>query len=124
MNPIITSVFTSERYQRQIIMPEVGVEGQEKIRSSTVLVIGAGGLGGSLLQYLVAAGVGKIGLVEADVVEGSNLHRQILFTHQDIGQSKGAIAKAVLNRLNPDVEIQHYNERFSDRKSTRLNSSH
>ncbi|HRR09243.1 MAG TPA: ThiF family adenylyltransferase [Rhodothermales bacterium] len=117
-------MFTSERYQRQIIMPEVGVEGQEKIRSSTVLVIGAGGLGGSLLQYLVAAGVGKIGLVEADVVEGSNLHRQILFTHQDIGQSKGAIAKAVLNRLNPDVEIQHYNERFSIKNAYTLVQSY
>lgn len=113
MNPIFAIVFTSERYQRQIILPEVGVQGQEKLQHSSVLVIGAGGLGGSVLQYLVASGVGRIGLVEADVVEESNLHRQILFTHQDIGQSKGVIAKAVLNRLNPDVEIQHYNERFS-----------
>lgn len=101
------------QYSRQIRLPEIGLYGQEKLKNAKVLVIGAGGLGCPILQYLVAAGVGKIGIVDDDVVDLSNLHRQILYTVNDVGQGKAITAKRKLELLNPHVEIIAYPVRFS-----------
>src|SRR6187549_2053037 len=97
-----------ERYQRQTILKELGEPGQQKLLQSKVLVIGAGGLGCPALQYLAAAGVGNIGIVDDDVVSLTNLHRQVLYSTFDIGFSKAAKAKHSLTRLNPDIIITAY----------------
>ncbi|WP_051584648.1 HesA/MoeB/ThiF family protein [Pedobacter jeongneungensis] len=101
------------RYNRQMILPELGLKGQEKLKATKVLVIGAGGLGCPVLQYLAAAGVGTIGIVDDDVVELSNLHRQILYNHTDIGLPKAKTAAAKLKLLNPHVGSIAYHERFT-----------
>ncbi|WP_307524913.1 HesA/MoeB/ThiF family protein [Pedobacter sp. W3I1] len=101
------------RYNRQMILPELGLAGQEKLKAAKVLVIGAGGLGCPILQYLAVAGVGTIGIVDDDVVELSNLHRQILYNHTDIGQPKAKVAAEKLALLNPHVELRAYHERFT-----------
>jgi adenylyltransferase/sulfurtransferase len=98
-----------ERYSRHIILPEFGIEGQEKLSKAKVLVIGAGGLGSPLLLYLAAAGIGHIGIVDFDVVAESNLQRQILYCLKDVGKSKVEIAKNRLIALNQHIEIQTYN---------------
>ena len=97
------------RYSRHLILPEVGVEGQKKIRSTSVLCIGAGGLGSPIAMYLAAAGVGKLGLVDFDVVDFSNLQRQILHGTEDVGKPKGESAKETLSRINPGVEVELHN---------------
>lgn len=102
-----------KQYSRQIRLPEIGLSGQEKLKNAKVLMIGAGGLGCPVLQYLVAAGVGKIGIVDDDVVDISNLHRQILFSISDVGASKAIVAKQKLELLNPHVDIKAYTERLS-----------
>ncbi len=102
-----------ERYQRQILLKGFGVEGQHKLLQAKVLVVGAGGLGCPVLQYLAAAGVGTIGIVDEDIVSITNLHRQILFTVDDIGLPKAFIAKERLAKLNPEITIIDYNERLS-----------
>ncbi|MBP6385165.1 MAG: HesA/MoeB/ThiF family protein [Pseudarcicella sp.] len=99
-----------QRYQRQIILPEINHSGQEKISKAKVLVIGAGGLGCPVLQYLVAAGVGSIGIVDGDTVSISNLHRQILYNTQDLGKPKASTAAQKLKELNPLVEIKVFQE--------------
>lgn len=93
------------RYARQIILPEVGANGQQKLRDAHVLVVGAGGLGVPVLQYLVGAGVGKITIVDPDVVSLSNLHRQTLYGEQYIDQPKAEVAAKILRDLNADIEI-------------------
>ena len=100
-------------YTKQIMIPEIGIQGQEKLKQARVLVIGAGGLGCPSLQYLTAAGVGKIGIVEFDSVDESNLQRQILYGSNDIGKLKSIIAKERLEHLNPLVEFEVYNLKFS-----------
>ena len=100
-----------ERYQRQIIL--FGEEGQQKLLRAKVLVIGAGGLGCPVLQYLAAAGVGTIGIVDDDVVELNNLHRQVLYSVKDIGLSKADTASQVLRALNPEIKIISYSERLT-----------
>ena len=99
----------TNRYARQSILPEIGGSGQAKILDASVLCVGAGGLGCPALLYLAAAGVGSIGIVDFDNVDESNLQRQVLFTHADIGENKAEAAKARLNALNPEIDIEAYN---------------
>jgi molybdopterin-synthase adenylyltransferase len=94
------------RYARQIVLPEVGGEGQLRLRRAAVLVVGAGGLGSPLLLYLAAAGVGRLGVVDDDAVDVSNLHRQVLFETGDAGRGKVEAALARLRRLNPHVRLE------------------
>lgn len=101
-----------QRYQRQMLLPEIGIAGQEQLKAAKVLVIGAGGLGCPVLQYLAAAGVGEIGIVDDDVVDLSNLHRQILFNANDIGRPKAAVAVEKLKLLNPHLSLNSYVQRF------------
>jgi molybdopterin/thiamine biosynthesis adenylyltransferase/rhodanese-related sulfurtransferase len=96
------------RYQRQMIMPEIGYEGQKLLKKAKILMIGAGGLGCPILQYLSAVGIGEIGIVEDDVVDESNLHRQILYSPCDIGKLKAVIAKERLSFQNPEIVIEIY----------------
>ncbi len=98
------------RYSRHLIMPEVGMEGQRKLKEASVLCVGAGGLGSPLALYLAAAGVGHLGLVEFDVVDESNLQRQIIHGTSTLGKSKLESAKARLHDLNPLIEITGYEE--------------
>ncbi len=107
--------FTEEqirRYSRQIILPEVGGKGQRKLLASRVLILGAGGLGSSAIAYLAAAGVGTLGIVDNDLVEVSNLQRQIIHGG-NIGQLKAKSAESFVRNLNRDVEVVTYEERFS-----------
>ncbi len=97
-----------DRYNRHIILPEIGEEGQQKLLDAKVLVVGAGGLGVPVLQYLVAAGIGTIGIVDADMVSLSNLQRQILYRESQLGESKVEKAKDTLSELNSDVQINTY----------------
>lgn len=99
---------TYERYQRQMLLKEFGESGQQKLLQAKVLVIGAGGLGCPVLSYLAAAGVGTIGIVDHDVVSLSNLHRQVLYSTNDIGLSKAARAAVVLQQLNPGISLVPY----------------
>jgi adenylyltransferase/sulfurtransferase len=94
-----------DRYSRHIIMPQVGPSGQRKIMESSVLIIGAGGLGSPIAVYLALAGIGKIGIVDFDTVDISNLQRQILHQNEDIGKAKALSAKETINAYNPDVEV-------------------
>ncbi|KYG82324.1 molybdopterin-synthase adenylyltransferase MoeB [Roseivirga echinicomitans] len=100
------------RYNRQIILPDFGIEGQEKLKSSSVLVIGAGGLGIPNLSYLAAAGVGRIGLVEFDEISLSNLQRQVMYKTKQAGESKGKSAVKVIQELNPNVKVEHFETRL------------
>jgi adenylyltransferase/sulfurtransferase len=109
-----------ERYHRQIILPEFGEEGQRKLLRTKILVIGAGGLGCPVLQYLTAAGVGTIGIVDDDVVSLNNLHRQVLYSVNDIGLSKAERAAKILQQLNPDIKIIVYNERLMNQNALTL----
>jgi molybdopterin/thiamine biosynthesis adenylyltransferase/rhodanese-related sulfurtransferase len=97
-----------ERYERQIILPEVGIEGQKKLKNARVLIVGAGGLGCPAALYLAAAGVGKIGIVDADAVSVSNLQRQILHDSVNVGMNKAESAKAGMERINDSVEVETY----------------
>ncbi len=101
------------RYSRHLILPEVGLVGQTKIRSASVLCIGAGGLGSPIAMYLAAAGIGKLGLVDFDAVDFSNLQRQILHGTEDVGRPKAQSAKERLQSINPDVEIALHETRLT-----------
>ena len=108
------------RYSRHLIMPEVGMEGQLKLKRARVLMIGTGGLGAPLGLYLAAAGVGHLGLVDFDVVDSSNLQRQVTFTTADVGKPKSEAAKARLTALNPMIEIQSYDTRLTSENALDL----
>jgi sulfur-carrier protein adenylyltransferase/sulfurtransferase len=108
------------RYARHLILPEVGGAGQRKLLNSSVLLLGAGGLGSPAAMYLAAAGVGKIGIVDFDVVDASNLQRQLLHGHDDIGRPKVESAAETLRNLNPDVEVVAHNEHLNSETAMRI----
>jgi adenylyltransferase/sulfurtransferase len=105
------------RYRKQIMIPEIGIEGQQKLKKSAVLVVGAGGLGCPVLQYLVAAGLGKVAIVEFDMVDEANLQRQVLYGSDDVGKLKSIIAKNRLEHLNSLVQIEIFNLRLDSTNS-------
>jgi molybdopterin/thiamine biosynthesis adenylyltransferase/rhodanese-related sulfurtransferase len=109
-----------ERYQRQMILPGFGEEAQQRLSDARVLVIGAGGLGCPALQYLTAAGVGKIGMADGDMVSLSNLHRQVLFHTSDIGKNKAEVAAAHLQQLNPEINILSIPENVNNQNLLQL----
>lgn len=108
------------RYSRHLLLDEVGLAGQEKLKQSKVLVIGAGGLGCPVLLYLAAAGVGTIGIIDYDTVDESNLQRQILFDTSDIGNSKALVAKEKLNSKNPLITVVAYNQKLTNVNAIQL----
>lgn len=101
------------RYTKPMLLPEIGNEGQEKIKKAKVVVIGAGGLGCPILQYLAASGIGTIGIVDFDVIELSNLHRQILYRENQIGSPKASTALELLKELNPNINYKLFNEKIT-----------
>ena len=103
-----------ERYNRQIILPEIGTDGQQKIGQASVLVVGVGGLGNTICTYLVAAGIGKLTMIDADTVAAHNLQRQVLYRESQIGKSKALEAKKSLQDLNSHVEIIAYDQYFNE----------
>lgn len=98
-----------ERYSRQMVLPEVGPEGQHRLKESSVIIIGAGGLGIPASVYLAAAGVGRIGIVDDDKVEMSNLHRQTIYSEEDVGSQKAAVAAEKLKQVNPHIRVEPHN---------------
>jgi len=104
-----------ERYSRQIILKKIGATGQKKLLKSSVLIVGAGGLGSPIAIYLSALGIGKIGIIDKDKVEISNLTRQIIFTTKDIKKSKSSAAIKNLKKINPDVELHSFKKKLSAR---------
>jgi molybdopterin-synthase adenylyltransferase len=108
------------RYNRQMMLPEIGAIGQEKLKKARVLVIGAGGLGCPVLQYLATAGVGTIGIVDFDRIELHNLHRQILYTEKHVGQAKVVISKLVLETLNPLINIIAFQEKLTTQNAKQI----
>jgi molybdopterin/thiamine biosynthesis adenylyltransferase/rhodanese-related sulfurtransferase len=110
----------SDRYSRQTILPEIGPAGQARLRGASVLVIGAGGLGSAVLQYLCAAGVGRLVIVDHDRVEESNLHRQPIYRMGDIGALKAEASRAALQGANPEVRVEAVCERLTPTNAARL----
>lgn len=108
------------RYRRHLTLPELGLDGQQRLLASSVLLIGAGGLGCPAALYLAAAGVGRIGLVDDDVVDASNLQRQILFTTRDLGRRKVEVARERLLALNPDVRVDVHATRLDSKNALEL----
>ncbi|MGA7747048.1 MAG: HesA/MoeB/ThiF family protein, partial [Candidatus Aquilonibacter sp.] len=100
------------RYSRHLLIPEVGLAGQERLAAARVLVVGAGGLGSPVLQYLSAAGVGRIGIVDDDVVDITNLQRQTIFATSDVGKRKATVAAEHVHAINPSIEIDAIPRRF------------
>ena len=110
----------TERYQAHLTLPEIGAAGQRRLLDTSVLLVGVGGLGCPVAQYLVAAGVGRLGLLDDDIVDRSNLQRQVLFSLDDLGVSKPDAAVARLRRMNPDVELVPMLERLTASNAERL----
>jgi adenylyltransferase/sulfurtransferase len=113
-----------ERYARHILLPEIGGLGQAKIQNAKVLIIGAGGLGSPIIQYLAAAGVGTIGIVDDDVVDITNLQRQTIHKSSQIGLPKVASAKAAIKEINPDVVVIEHQERLLHHNAKKLISNY
>src|ERR687893_798393 len=109
-----------ERYSRHLIMPEVALEGQKRLKAASVLCIGTGGLGSPLALYLAAAGVGRIGLVDFDVVDFTNLQRQVLHGTKDVGRPKLHSARDRLQAINPEVKLDLYETRLSSANALEL----
>ena len=118
------TMINKTRYSRQITLPEIGEEGQLKLQNARVLVIGAGGLGCPVLQNLAAAGVGTIGIVDGDVVDETNLHRQLLYTLKDCGKSKVEVAKKVILELNPEIKVNVYRDFFGTQNAFEIVSDY
>ncbi|GAA4761196.1 MULTISPECIES: HesA/MoeB/ThiF family protein [Flavobacterium] len=108
------------RYGKPMLLPEVGETGQLKLKNAKVLVIGAGGLGCPVLQYLATSGVGTIGIIDFDQVELHNLHRQILYTEDEVGTPKVISAKSTLERLNPNVDYVIFEEKLTSENTERI----
>ena len=102
-----------QRYSRQIVLPEIGVAGQARLKRASVLVIGTGGLGSPAAIYLAAAGVGRLGLVDFDVVDATNLQRQIMHSTSDVGRSKLESARQTIREINPHVHVDTYDARLN-----------
>ncbi len=118
--PFVLTAEQKERYRRHLSLPEVGEAGQAKLLQARVLLLGAGGLGSPAALYLAAAGVGTLGIVDADVVDLSNLQRQVIHTRERQGQSKVASARAAIEALNPDVKVVGFAERLDSRNVLRI----
>jgi sulfur-carrier protein adenylyltransferase/sulfurtransferase len=118
--PVALTQAQQDRYSRHILLPEVGEKGQEKLLKGRVLLLGAGGLGSPAALYLAAAGVGKIGLVDADTVDASNLQRQILHATSRLGMPKVVSAEKAINDLNPDVKVVKFEERVNSSNVDRI----
>jgi sulfur-carrier protein adenylyltransferase/sulfurtransferase len=118
--PVALTQAQQDRYSRHILLPEVGEKGQEKLLKGRVLLLGAGGLGSPAALYLAAAGVGKIGLVDADTVDASNLQRQILHATSRLGMPKVVSAEKAINDLNPDVKVVKFEERVNSGNVDRI----
>jgi len=108
------------RYSRHLLIPEVGLEGQRKLKNSSALIIGTGGLGSPVSLYLAAAGIGRIGLVDYDVVDSSNLQRQVIHGTSTVGKLKVESARAKLLDLNPDIQVDIYNEPYTSENALRI----
>jgi molybdopterin/thiamine biosynthesis adenylyltransferase/rhodanese-related sulfurtransferase len=108
------------RYSRHLLIPEVGLEGQRKLKGSSALIIGTGGLGSPVSLYLAAAGIGRIGLVDYDVVDSSNLQRQVIHGTSTVGKLKVESARAKLLDLNPDIQVDVYNEPYTSENAFRI----
>ena len=109
-----------ERYSRQIILKKIGVVGQKKLLKSSVLIVGAGGLGSPVAIYLAASGIGKIGIVDKDKIEISNLSRQILFSMNDIRKNKSSIAINKLKKINPDIKLKSFNNKLTKKNINQI----
>ena len=109
-----------KRYSRQIVLKNVGPLGQKKLLKSSVLVVGAGGLGSPILLYLAGTGIGKIGIIDHDKVDLSNLHRQILFNAKDIKKSKSKSASLKLKKINPDVKVKFFQKKISEKNIKKI----
>ena len=114
----------ARRYSRQIVIPQIQASGQERIRNAKVLCIGAGGLGSPALMYLAAAGVGTIGVVDFDTVDESNLHRQILYGHSDIGKMKVDVARTKIQESNPLLTFHIYPVRIDTTNALEIMSNY
>jgi adenylyltransferase/sulfurtransferase len=108
------------RYSRHLLIPEVGLEGQRKLKGSSALIIGTGGLGSPVSLYLAAAGIGRLGLVDYDVVDSSNLQRQVIHGTSTVGKLKVESARAKLLDLNPDIQVDIYNEPYTSENALRI----
>ncbi|MFH1263906.1 MAG: molybdopterin-synthase adenylyltransferase MoeB [Pseudomonadota bacterium] len=110
----------NERYGRHLILPEIGPEGQERLKNASVAIIGVGGLGSPASIYLAAAGIGRIGIVDYDVVDRSNLHRQVLYGTEDVGKPKLERAAARLRSINPNVTVDRYETRLTSENALKI----
>ena len=119
-NGVALSQDEVSRYSRHLILPDVGMEGQRKLKAAKVLLVGAGGLGSPLALYLAAAGIGRIGIVEYDIVDYTNLHRQVLYSTADVGRPKIEAAKERILGVNPDAQVDLYNEPLSSANALRI----
>src|SRR5215475_2741450 len=108
------------RYSRHLIMPEVTLEGQKRLKTASILCIGTGGLGSPIALYLAAAGIGRLGLVDGDTVDFSNLQRQILHGTRDVGRKKLNSARDRIREVNPNVQVDLYDELFTAENARRL----
>jgi len=109
-----------DRYSRQIILKKIGVAGQKKLLKSNVLIVGAGGLGSPISIYLAALGIGKIGIIDKDSVEISNLSRQIIFSTNDLNKNKSSVAINKLRKINPDIKLHSFNKRLTKKNINQI----
>ena len=109
-----------DRYSRQIILKKIGIIGQKKLLRSSVLIVGAGGLGSPIAIYLAAIGIGNIGIIDKDIVEISNLSRQIIFANNDVKKKKSSIAISKLKKLNPDIQLKSYQKKLTKKNVDKI----